>query len=476
MKEIANYLRLAMIQAWLRGASRDETAEQFGVGNGTVSNILDKLRKSLGNYEFDSIREFVRYLRQEGMTAADCVFGSRIHRIIQKLMLQEDDIENFLTRISEFSQKMGINWDILYDGLKEIARLSNITPISEIPNYLQSLRGEIEKLQSEKRDLQEQITHLQKEKESGERDLRNLYQNAKITSNNLDYFMNTINKLESYGIPVQNIDKFVGCIEGIRNFSNYDPFKLIEKFSDLKKLEIETESKQKTKCDLEINVKNLEINIKKLEEKQSGYENILNTTIIKLKKLEELENLGFSIHDLGKIKGFLTEISSEHRVNIQQLKVLIFELLESYENRMALESENNRLLQIINILQGQIERKRNLLYCQELVGPCLKNLFSYGIDESYIVLIKAFIDVFLLSMEKDGPTLNEKREVINDLSSYSNLRLAKMNLTREIDAILNTENLENIQHHINRLNKSSSINNSENSKGKKYLVLCDSIY
>ncbi|HJS65177.1 MAG TPA: helix-turn-helix domain-containing protein [Nitrososphaeraceae archaeon] len=79
MKEIANYLRLAMIQAWLRGASRDETAEQFGVGNGTVSNILDKLRKSLGNYEFDSIREFVRYLRQEGMTAADCVFGSRIH-------------------------------------------------------------------------------------------------------------------------------------------------------------------------------------------------------------------------------------------------------------------------------------------------------------------------------------------------------------------------------------------------------------
>ena len=70
---------------------------------------------------------------------------------------------------------------------------------------------------------------------------------------------------------------------------------------------------------------------------------------------------------------------------------------------------------------------------------------------------------FYLIWKKDGQTLNEKREVINDLSSYSNLRLAKMNLTREIDAILNTENIENIQHQINRLNKSSSINNSENS-------------
>ena len=50
MKEIANYLWLAMIQDWLRGEYRDETDEKFGVGKGTVSNILDKLRKILYNY------------------------------------------------------------------------------------------------------------------------------------------------------------------------------------------------------------------------------------------------------------------------------------------------------------------------------------------------------------------------------------------------------------------------------------------
>ncbi len=72
--------------------------------------------------------------------------------------------------------------------------------------------------------------------------------------------------------------------------------------------------------------------------------------------------------------------------------------------------------------------------------------------------------------------LNERKEVISDLSSYSNLRLAKINLRQDINNILNTEDLDDIQEYINKLNKSSSINNSEKSNDRKYLVLCDSIF
>ena len=80
-------------------------------------------------------------------------------------------------------------------------------------------------------------------------------------------------------------------------------------------------------------------------------------------------------------------------------------------------------------------------------------------------------------MGKHTAKLNEKQEIISDLSTYSNLRLAKTNLKREINIIFNIENLENIQEHINSLNQSPSlINNSENSNDRKYLVLCDSIF
>ncbi len=142
----------------------------------------------------------------------------------------------------------------------------------------------------------------------------------------------------------------------------------------------------------------------------------------------------------------------------------------------ALERENNRLLQLSNILQNQIKSKKQILHCQDIVGPILKNLFDYGIGEMDIVAIKALIDILLYNIGNDIEKLNEKREVINSLASYSNLKLAKANLKKDIDIILNTENLEKIEDHINTLNKSSSsIYNSENLNERRYLTLCDSI-
>jgi GTP1/Obg family GTP-binding protein len=107
-----------------------------------------------------------------------------------------------------------------------------------------------------------------------------------------------------------------------------------------------------------------------------------------------------------------------------------------------------------------------------------KNLFDDDIEESNIIAIKYLIDIILYNIDnKDTMKLTEKREIITDLASYSNLRLAKRNLRQDINNILNTEDIENIQKHINHINKSSSsINNSENSNDRKYLVLCSSFF
>jgi hypothetical protein len=52
----------------------------------------------------------------------------------------------------------------------------------------------------------------------------------------LDIFVKTKHKLESFGIPIEDIDKFAKCVQGIKNYSKYDPFKVIEKFTDLKNI------------------------------------------------------------------------------------------------------------------------------------------------------------------------------------------------------------------------------------------------
>ena len=57
-----------------------------------------------------------------------------------------------------------------------------------------------------------------------------------MTIVNLDTFMETKNKLAKFGIINENTEKFTRCVQGIKEYSNYDPFKVIEKFSDSKYL------------------------------------------------------------------------------------------------------------------------------------------------------------------------------------------------------------------------------------------------
>jgi hypothetical protein len=283
------------------------------------------------------------------------------------------------------------------------------------------------------------------------------------------------NKLESYGIPVEDTDKFTRCVQGIKNYSNYDPFKVIEKFSDLNTLEIEIETNKKINNDLEIN-------IEKLREKESAYDDRLNIKYIKLKNLDELERIvGFGIQDLKKLKSILIEIASEHKnLTINQVKALFFEFLEKIETMIALESENNAKMKLNLLLENQIKSKRQILYCQEVVGPILKNLFDAGIGEREIVAIKGIRDLVLNHKGNDTTKLNVKPEVIMDLSIYgSNSRLEKENLKLAINFILNTANFGKLQNYTDRLNlnesSSLSINNSADWNDRDQVGVPDSI-
>jgi hypothetical protein len=272
------YLELSIIRAWLKGGTRDEIAIEFGKSRGTVSNIISKMRNELGNYDAESMRLLAKELREQGITADNCARGSRIFNILEKLKIPEAERERFLETMYGFSQKMDVKADILKDALLQFVKLSDESPFSDISKYLHEKNEEIKQLENKKQKLKEEIQTIVKEKIAYEEKVRSSLKNARTTLVNIDIFVNTRDELESYGIHVEDTDKFARCLQGIRNYSNYAPFKVIEKFSDLKILENEIESKQKIKNDLEID-------IKKLQETKFDYDNRLNLKYIKLKNL-----------------------------------------------------------------------------------------------------------------------------------------------------------------------------------------------
>jgi hypothetical protein len=133
-------------------------------------------------------------------------------------------------------------------------------------------------------------------------------------------------------------------------------------------------------------------------------------------------------------------------------------LFEKIETRIALESENNAKMKLNLLLENQIKSKRQTLYCQDVVGPILKNLFDSGIREIDIVAMKGISDLFLNFTGNDVRKLNVKQE--------------EENLKRAINLILNAANFKELQNYTDRLNLNEfsfssflSMNRSANGNG-----------
>lgn len=205
--EFSKYYELSIIHLWLQGKTRDEIAEESGISQGKVSNIIANWRNRLGKSDADTIREFAKELRLEELTVENCAIGFRTSKTLQKLNIAEAEIEQFLTSIYEFSQKIDMENDNLRDCLIEIARLSHELPISDLPNYMQRKREEKEKLEKKIKDLEEQIQIIERKELAAGEKLSFSLKNANTTLVELDIFLNVKSELEKYGIPIEDINK-----------------------------------------------------------------------------------------------------------------------------------------------------------------------------------------------------------------------------------------------------------------------------
>jgi hypothetical protein len=55
----------------LSGETRDEIAVNNGIGAGTVSNIVNELKKGIDTSEYESIREIALFSKSGGITLRD---------------------------------------------------------------------------------------------------------------------------------------------------------------------------------------------------------------------------------------------------------------------------------------------------------------------------------------------------------------------------------------------------------------------
>ena len=106
--EIPQSLKRTVIQPYLRGVSRNETASRTGISQESVSNITKRWKTGLGYPEPDNLRDLGIMLQNAGMTAPQCAEGLRIAHIMQSLGIDEENFRTFISEIYQHFTEIGL--------------------------------------------------------------------------------------------------------------------------------------------------------------------------------------------------------------------------------------------------------------------------------------------------------------------------------------------------------------------------------
>ena len=99
--KISDDIKSTVIRLYLQSTSRNDIARICGLGQGTVSNILDEWKLSLASPDVQSLRELGGNLKRIGIDAAQCAKGLGVLNTMRKLGVNEDQFESFILEVYE---------------------------------------------------------------------------------------------------------------------------------------------------------------------------------------------------------------------------------------------------------------------------------------------------------------------------------------------------------------------------------------
>ena len=290
---IPSDIRLGVIYEWLRGNSRDKIAAIYNISTGAVTNIVNEWRNNIGAYIAEDLRELSISLKKANITPVQCSTGFRVAKIMERLGITEDQFESFMSDVYDRCQKLELGPDQIEKYLMETINISKIVFPSQIPNYINTKKTEIEELEKQIESRQEIISKLNNEVSILEENQKSLIENNNISLDAIKWYRDIKKELTNMGIPFDEIFAFIDCLRQIRN-EGYDKNKLVSKFSQLDSYDkiIEEQERRKQK-----NWKDIEL----LNNDKKNLEDQIYFTHLKISKNQELENIGMGFKELKTI-------------------------------------------------------------------------------------------------------------------------------------------------------------------------------
>jgi hypothetical protein len=160
---IPEHIKSAVIDAWLKGETRENIAPEFNISTGSVSNIIEQWENRIGVYDAKNLRELGLGLKKAGITPRQCVDGLRITNIINQLGIDKNHLFDFVNKLYNESKIQRLEPVDIVRLVKVVNAFPDINSLNDIPKHIHKRRQEKLKLDEDINYKKHEIEKLDQE-------------------------------------------------------------------------------------------------------------------------------------------------------------------------------------------------------------------------------------------------------------------------------------------------------------------------
>jgi hypothetical protein len=412
--ELLHNSRIEIITRWLKGEQRDKISAAMGLGAGTISAIISEWKAEIGIPNADTLRQFSTELRKLGITASQCVLGCRILGVLRKLRVDEENLESFVSQVYQRCQSKSITPQAIVDCSQEILSMAEKTPISRIPQIVQTMIVEKQELEQELRILRRDQATAKKEREEA-------LKNSKIAISNINEFIGLKDMLSKSGLSFDNLPEINKLARVLYNVKEclYEPRTITTKLSAIDNL-------QERQLELQEKVVIEEQRLNKTVRERVENENRLSLCQMRLGLYDQLESMECGLKELTMLRNTIFEISKSNNIHPQlAFKKFCSDIEDQYDAKLGFEKRIEEMNK--SLIDAQQEFRSISLECSKLkdIHVKLGELFEYGVSQSDIVYWNNIVKGYI----RDPSSMNE------DLLQYGGLVNARTQLESIVKAL-----------------------------------------
>ena len=224
----------AIIISFLEGLTRDAIADKLGISQGSVSNVLQNLKNTIGEPTFNILKGLGRYLQQNDITFDDAIIGFHVKSLLKKLGVDVEKIKDFVEGFYSACIQNGVQPTVAITTVKKIIDIEKDAqiPFEELPQKYKDILNQIKTAEAKLATLKEEIVKTKNDKAAVIRELNkkiqqleqghtHLYQKYQVSVQKVDFYNKISESLKLQNIPIEDTAKFAQMMANAQNFG-YD--------------------------------------------------------------------------------------------------------------------------------------------------------------------------------------------------------------------------------------------------------------